>query len=169
VTWEPPYNDGGSPIRSYKVTVVPGHSSCTTALTSCTVGHLENGHRYRVEVSDATTLRRSSTTVGPLALVGTAPQSPTRPHLAFDGNQLVVTWRRGRTPSGEPQHFTVRVRGPKGFRATVVSHSDRASITIEWTGLYSVWITAANVSGRANPVVLQGEPVDPISVPALRS
>ncbi len=168
VSWAPPSNDGGSPIREYDVRLLGARGSCTTTGRLCSFGHLRNGHRYRVTVADRTAVGWSPRSAVASVLAGTAPTAPTGVHLTFHGDQLVVTWRPSRSPFGEPARYRVQVLGPKRFDRVAVTRGHRASFTIAWTGAYTVRLRAWNASGASPRVVVTGTPVDPIPAGAPR-
>ena len=50
ITWTPPKSNGGATITSYVATSHPTTLTCTTILTSCTIGGLKNGTAYTFAV-----------------------------------------------------------------------------------------------------------------------
>lgn len=51
VSWDPPLDDGGSPISAYQVTATPGGAGCRTSGTVCNVRGLRNGEAYQFRVA----------------------------------------------------------------------------------------------------------------------
>ncbi len=50
VSWNPPADQGSSPVTAYRVIANPGERTCITTTTSCTVDGLEPGTAYTFTV-----------------------------------------------------------------------------------------------------------------------
>jgi sugar lactone lactonase YvrE len=98
VSWTPPADTGGSPVASYLVTPLPGGAPCATTGTSCTIGGLTNGAKYRFVVRTTTTAGLSSdsapsgeiTPYIPVSLKVKAKAASYRP--ARKGTKLIVNY-----------------------------------------------------------------------------
>lgn len=55
VSWTPPAQTGGVAVASYTVTPTPAGPACATTATSCTIGGLTNGTKYRFVVRTTNT------------------------------------------------------------------------------------------------------------------
>jgi DNA-binding beta-propeller fold protein YncE len=55
VTWTPPADTGGAPIKSFTVTPTPAGPSCVTTVVPCVIAGLVNGTKYTFTVTTTTT------------------------------------------------------------------------------------------------------------------
>jgi hypothetical protein len=153
IAWQPPVDDGGTPVHTYTATAEPGGRSCTTSHDACALHGLRNGHRYRINVTDHTAFGSSRRTVDSrLVVVGRAPTSPAALRLRFRASDLVVSWHPSSSPAGEPVRYSVVVHGPHGFSRHVVTRGHTVVLAgARDDGAYAVTLVATNASGSSKP------------------
>jgi outer membrane protein OmpA-like peptidoglycan-associated protein len=101
VAWNPPADNGGSPIVSYTVTAQPGGQQCTTTHLTCTITGLQPGLKYTFAV-------RASNAVAGMSGTGVgAPRST--PSTMVSGKP---TAPRALKPRGTDRSITVQFAPP---------------------------------------------------------
>ena len=160
VSWLPPEDDGGFPIRNYAVTTVPGDASCTTdgSGRTCTVTGLTNGTEYTVNVTATNVVGTSDPTTG-VVTPGTHPSSAMNVTATRNNRALSVRWQRPADDGG---------LGVDGYRATASPGGEQCetggTAACEITGLtngheYTVSVEAFNLAGTSPP----SEPSAPLA------
>ena len=130
VSWSTPVSDGGEAITGYTVTSNPGARTCTTALTTCTVGGLTNGTSYTFMVVATNGVGDSLPSVPSPPTVPKAPApsfaalSPGRVLESRVGDRTTVDgqfWQVGSRAAGSVTELTVAGRaGVPGDAPAVV-------------------------------------------------
>lgn len=81
LSWQPPDDDGGSPITSYVGFATPGSHTCTVAVTTCNLTNLINGVPYAVTVSATNAIGPGPTTESVVATPTTCGTDGTPPFI----------------------------------------------------------------------------------------
>ena len=153
VSWQPPIDDGGSPIAGYTVRVEPGTASCMTSATSCRIGGLINGRQYVATVTDS----NGSSASSPRAFsrhffAGAVPSLPAHLHFVLTSRGVTVQWRRSTSPPGEPVlRYTVDARGRRTV-ARCISRRPSCTYRSLRAGRYEFAVTASDATGTSKSV-----------------
>jgi hypothetical protein len=148
--WSPPFDDGGSPVRSFTATVVGTGRSCHTAAERCAIRGLRNGHRYRVEVRAVTAGGTSAPAVSrDLFVAGAVPSAPSGVVAVAGVGFLDVSWTASRTPPGEPVlRYVASARAPHRALLACRTRAHRCRLGGLSRGTtYVVSIVAVDASG----------------------
>ncbi|MEU5991356.1 fibronectin type III domain-containing protein [Spirillospora sp. NPDC047418] len=152
LTWQPPSEDGGTPITGYKVTASPGGATATTSgETTATVRGLENGRAYTFTVT-ATNLVGTGPPSAPSAAItpvaGRVPGQPTAVTGTPGHGQIKVSWK---APADDGDDAITRYTVTAAPGGEIVrTHLDETEATV--TGLvngtpYAFTVTATNGIG----------------------
>ena len=101
LTWNPPADNGGNPVRGFTVSSSPAGAACTTTAPYCLLTGLTNGTSYTFTVQ-----ARNDNGYGPASVPsapvapGPVPTAPTNVRAAARNASAVVTW----TPSDPRCH-----------------------------------------------------------------
>lgn len=150
-TWQPPTDDGGSPVTSFTATVFGTSKTCVTSAYRCQFSGLVDGHRYRIEVSDTTTGGKSRATISPPFVAGVAPTRPAGIHVHLDKTVAHVSWHASTAPAEHVEYYTVTVRLGKHVEATVRTKGPECALRLGAAHTYHVEITATDASGVSTP------------------
>ncbi|MGB8196738.1 MAG: Ig-like domain repeat protein [Acidimicrobiales bacterium] len=167
VTWQPPANDGGSPIIGYKVIVSPGGMSCTTTgALSCVVNGLTPGTTYDFKVSALTAKGQSPEATG-LSLIlvpfvnnsaklttsmmrllnqaAAAIKADHYHHVTFVGYASSTG-----TKSGNDSLGVRRSRAAARYLLSRLAAMGVTNVTIEWVGKGASKFAVANTKAAVN-------------------
>ena len=144
-TWQPPSSDGGSAVRSYRVTVSPGGATAEVPATArtATIGGLTPGTEYVVHVTAANDVGEGPPSrVSPVVRAGTPPPPPAATALAASapaavtyGGTATVTGRltAGDTPTdGRRVRVYVRRAGTTTWGPSVATLTTSAAGTVAY-------------------------------------
>ncbi len=121
VSWNPPADDGGSPVLEYVATAVPGAATCTAAGTSCTVPGLANGTAYTFTVTARNAIGTSVPSAPSAPVIPAAAAPPVKPQVQPPGKvkgikvkvrtgKVKVTWKR----TARATSYKARISKPGG-------------------------------------------------------
>ena len=145
VEWDPPANDGGSPITGYTVTTSPDGATCTTTgATFCTVLGLALGQTYSVTVN-ATNALGTGPDAGPVSVTVLASSSTalaTSASEITEGDSITLTATvTADTPTGTVEFFdgavslgSVAVTAGEAELVTTALAAGSRSITAVYSG-----------------------------------
>ncbi|MDP9021304.1 MAG: S8 family serine peptidase, partial [Actinomycetota bacterium] len=162
--WQPPADDGGTPITGYTVTVAPGGQQLTLAAgtTSTRVAGLTNGVTYRLAVA-ATNAVGTGAIAETTAVPATVPDAPRHVAATAGETTATVTWAAPASNGGSPiTGYAVRATSG-GATVTVAAGATSAQVGGLATGTtYSFTVAASNAIGTgaaaASPAVLTHRP-----------
>ena len=99
VSWSAP---NGVVVSSYTVTANPGGATCTTGVTSCTIGGLTNGTAYTFSViaTNAIGSSNASTSSSAVTPVGVA-SAPSSARATGNDSQATITWAAPSNTAGD--------------------------------------------------------------------
>merc|ERR1712200_52924 len=116
LSWQPPEDDGGTPITSYLVRYMDIDSgewvtACTTSSPSATATGLKPGHLYQFEVSAINKEGQSEPifTGDPILAENPyrPPSSPGEPKIVdFDNKSVTLRWDKPKQDGGRPSRTT---------------------------------------------------------------
>ena len=154
LVWQPPENDGGSPITSYTATASPGGQYCLTSSVVCTIGGLTNGVTYSFTVRASNGVGLGDPSNARTAMPGVAPSVPrslaTSPNLAAG---VGLTWQAPAS-GGDPALQGYRIyRGVSGASPSLVGSVGAAATSFTDAGVvnggsYAYQVAAFNAFGE---------------------
>jgi hypothetical protein len=170
VTWQPPPNDGGSPLTGYVVALLPERRTMTVApdALSATFGGLGDGEQHTISVAAVNALG-----VGPEAAndnpiyTWALPGAPTGVAATPGDGSATVRWN-GPAWNGTPVTGFVVTASPGGAQTTVTPPYDSPP-RVTFTGLtnrtpYTFTVRALNPKGEG-PESAPSAPVVPATRP----
>jgi hypothetical protein len=155
VTWAPPSDDGGAPVRSYTATASPGVESCTTTSYGCTLTGLTNGHEYVVSITDSNGTSASSPVYFAF-FAGAIPTPPTNLNVFRMRSAAVISWTRATAPTGELVRYLANVHGKGHELHTCASVTRSCSVRGLVKGrTYVAVLYAIDASGKSSPALIR--------------
>jgi len=150
VSWQPPTDDGGSPVTQYRAIATPGGAQCITTATGCTLEGLQNGQPYRISVT-------AENAIGPGE--PSLASSPATPSVGLPGpvrnvrvnsgsRSLIVTWSA--PARGEASEYVARAL--PGGRSCSTTDLECTIQGLTNGTAYRVEVTAKSDAGRTAPV-----------------
>lgn len=150
VSWQPPTDDGGSPVAQYRAIATPGGAQCITTATGCTLEGLQNGQPYRISVT-------AENAIGPGE--PSLASSPATPSVGLPGpvrnvrvnsgsRSLIVTWSA--PARGEASEYVARAL--PGGRSCSTTDLECTIQGLTNGTAYRVEVTAKSDAGRTAPV-----------------
>ncbi|MCY4631709.1 MAG: fibronectin type III domain-containing protein [bacterium] len=154
VTWQPPANNGGSPITGYVLTWVSStgaSGTIPTTDTTRTLRNLANGATYTISVA-ASNAGGSSAAVTAIGTPLGVPSAPTGVTLQRGDGLLNVSWSPPAGDGGVPvQSYAVHWTGPDGVtNFTPVQGTNHTIGGLTNGNTYSVTVTAINRVGSSS-------------------
>jgi hypothetical protein len=172
VNWNPPSNNGGSPITEYVITYTPprasdGHTESFRTSGSSTVDGFANGTSYTFTVSAVNAAGRGSASA-PVSVTPFTSSDPPRAVTAQGVNAAAqVSWSPPAFDGGSPITAYAVVASPGGATVSVAGGATQATVTGLNNGTsYTFAVKATNPAGTSpsalsNAVVPKAEPPSP--------
>jgi hypothetical protein len=136
LSWQPPANNGGSPVTDYQVHAASGGSyekSCAN-LTRCTLDGLSNNVAYTFTVTAANAVGASDPSAASAqARPDAVPNTPAPPTLAFGDAQLRISWTNPGSEGSAVSSYDIELSPPPPSGAARRTGLTGTSTT--WTGL----------------------------------
>ena len=164
LTWSAPSSTGGAAITGYLITAAPGGKAArTTAVTSFTVGGLNNGTGYTftvAAVNGAGTGPRSAPSKPATPRAATAPTAPSALTATAGYQSATVGWSPPTSDGGSPVTTYTVTAQPGAVTVSTDGSARQALLTGLTNGAsYTVSVAAGNAAG-AGPTATTG-PVTP--------
>lgn len=150
VSWQPPSDDGGSPVTRYRAVANPGGAQCITTATGCTLEGLQNGQAYRISVTaeNAIGIGEPSLSSTPVAPTVGIPGPVRNVRVSSGTRSLSVTWSA--PVRGQANEYTARAW--PGGRSCSTTDLECTITGLKNGTLYRVEVTARSDAGRADAV-----------------
>merc|ERR1711981_1353311 len=173
LSWDPPLDDGGTPITGYLVRYMDIDSGeCATACTSsscnATAKGLKPGHLYQFEVSALNKEGQSEPILTTDPILAENPYRPPGPPgepkiVDFDNKSVTLRWSKPKDTGGRPiSHYIIQKKDKfGGWFDALITDDDNCVATIEELearvpGLsegkwYQFRVIAVNKAGESDP------------------
>jgi len=173
LSWEPPLDDGGTPITGYLVRYMDIDSgewatACTSTSCNATAKGLKPGHLYQFEVSAINKEGQSEPilTTDPILAENPyrPPSAPGEPKIVdFDNKSVTLRWAKPKDTGGRPiSHYIIQKKDKfGGWFDALITDDDNCTATIEELearvpGLsegkwYQFRVIAVNKAGESDP------------------
>merc|ERR1712241_1503203 len=173
LSWDPPLDDGGTPITGYLVRYMDIDSgewatACTTASCNATAKGLKPGHLYQFEVSALNKEGQSEPILTTDPILAENPYRPPGPPgepkiVDFDNKSVTLRWSKPKDTGGRPiSHYIIQKKDKfGGWFDALITDDDNCVATIEELearvpGLsegkwYQFRVIAVNKAGESDP------------------
>jgi len=173
LSWDPPQDDGGTPITGYLVRYMDIDSgewatACTTSSCNATAKGLKPGHLYQFEVSAINKEGQSEPILTTDPILAENPYRPPGPPgepkiTDFDNKSVTLRWSKPKDTGGRPiSHYIIQKKDKfGGWFDALITDDDNCTATIEELearvpGLsegkwYQFRIIAVNKAGESDP------------------
>lgn len=173
LSWDPPADDGGTPITGYLVRYMDIDSgewatACTTTSTNATAKGLKPGHLYQFEVSAINKEGQSEPILTGDPILAENPYRPPGPPgepkiVDFDNKSVTLRWGKPKDNGGRPiSHYIIQKKDKfGGWFDALITDDDNCVATIEELearvpGLsegkwYQFRVIAVNKAGESDP------------------
>jgi len=173
LSWDPPLDDGGTPITGYLVRYMDIDSgewatACTSTSCNATAKGLKPGHLYQFEVSAINKEGQSEPllTTDPILAENPyrPPSAPGEPKIVdFDNKSVTLRWAKPKDTGGRPiSHYIIQKKDKfGGWFDALITDDDNCTATIEELearvpGLsegkwYQFRVIAVNKAGESDP------------------
>jgi len=154
VSWNPPADDGGSPLLDYTATATPGGATCTTDSTSCTVSGLTNATSYTFTVSARNAIGTSAPSPPSAPVTPTAPVTPrkvtpgkvTGAKAKLGKHKVKITWEA--VPGATSYKARITKPGKKKYKAWQTTSKRVFKAKVRESTKYRVQVAAVGPGGR---------------------
>jgi len=173
LSWDPPADDGGTPITGYIVRYMDIDSgewatACTTTSCGATAKGLKPGHLYQFEVSAVNKEGQSEPVLTTDPILAENPYRPPGPPgepkiVDFDNKSVTLRWSKPKDTGGRPiSHYIIQKKDKfGGWFDALITDDDNCVATIEELearvpGLsegkwYQFRVIAVNKAGESDP------------------
>jgi len=173
LSWDPPLDDGGTPITGYLVRYMDIDSgewatACTTSSCNATAKGLKPGHLYQFEVSAINKEGQSEPILTTDPILAENPYRPPGPPgepkiVDFDNKSVTLRWSKPKDTGGRPiSHYIIQKKDKfGGWFDALITDDDNCVATIEELearvpGLsegkwYQFRVIAVNKAGESDP------------------